>query len=152
MSPFCHRRTCNTAACPASTQTSAPSSCVQDVPVIRLSKIIENIVRFSEKQHTLFSCKGPITYISMTWILGLKVYINIRNNCVPQIKIWIRLPSADSIKSILYSLCFILYFTKMSHPFHQESFSQNRAFLVWIHTVQCDLGNWALPVPACSGF
>lgn len=38
MSPFCLLRICNTAACRTSARTSAPSSCVQDVPLIRLSK------------------------------------------------------------------------------------------------------------------
>lgn len=53
MSPFCLLHTCNTAACPTSTQTSAPSSCVQDDPVIiGLLKMIKKYVILSEKQHS----------------------------------------------------------------------------------------------------
>lgn len=71
-SPFCRPRTCNTAACPASARTSAPSSCARRDPVNIDRMMTRWILTLSGDIYTPLSCKDhalvqyTVTHIRVT--------------------------------------------------------------------------------------
>lgn len=104
-SPFCLLRTCNTAACPASTRTNVPSSCAQDDP--------------GNRWYLFCSQRSNILFYSCPWATWILV-IQSLHQPQKQTKFCFTLTQSNLYFTAVVLLCIS---QKMSYPFHQESFS-----------------------------